>query len=374
MISFDLQLSRSGFSLDVSGVFDDGITAIFGPSGAGKSTLLNCIAGSLRPDGGWIELDDRVLFSSAEATREATWTTPEKRRIGTVYQDGALFPHLDIKHNIEFGYRLIPESSRRFDPLELAEFLGLSGLLTRKPAELSGGERQRVAIARALAISPNLLLLDEPLASLDAARRGSVLNYLKRVHVEFEIPMIYVSHSITEVVSIASKAMLLREGRVAGFDRPSALLLRAAAMGSVVGADPDAAGPDAAGTPTDRFENILDGVIGESTDHSTIVRVGDIEISTRRQNRNPGDSVVVSLGASQIILAASRPVNLSARNIVKGMVVEVWSSGGMVFTEIDAGPKFIVEITENAMSELGITVGNDVFLVFKSSSVDVFDA
>ena len=374
MISFDLQLSRSGFSLDVSGVFDDGITAIFGPSGAGKSTLLNCIAGSLRPDGGWIELDDRVLFSSAEATRIATWTAPEKRRIGTVYQDGALFPHLDVQRNIEFGYRLIPESSRRFDPLELAEFLGLSGLLTRKPAELSGGERQRVAIARALAISPNLLLLDEPLASLDAARRGSVLNYLKRVHVEFEIPMIYVSHSVTEVVSIASKAMLLREGRVAGFDRPSALLLRAAAMGSVVGADPDAAGPDAAGTPTDRFENILDGVIGESTDHSTIVRVGDIEISTRRQNRNPGDSVVVSLGASQIILAASRPVNLSARNIVKGMVVEVWSSGGMVFTEIDAGPKFIVEITENAMSELGITVGNEVFLVFKSSSVDVFDA
>ena len=374
MISFDLQLSRSGFSLDVSGVFDDGITAIFGPSGAGKSTLLNCIAGSLRPDGGWIELDDRVLFSSAEATRVATWTAPEKRRIGTVYQDGALFPHLDVQRNIEFGYRLIPESSRRFDPLELAEFLGLSGLLTRKPAELSGGERQRVAIARALAISPNLLLLDEPLSSLDAARRGSVLNYLKRAHVEFEIPMIYVSHSITEVVSIASKAMLLRDGRVAGFDRPSALLLHAATMGSAVGAGPDAAGPDAAGTPTDRFENILDGVIGESTDHSTIVRVGDIEISTRRQNRNPGDSVVVSLGASQIILAASRPVNLSARNIVKGMVVEVWSSGGMVFTEIDAGPKFIVEITENAMSELGITVGNDVFLVFKSSSVDVFDA
>ena len=186
--------------------------------------------------------------------------------------------------------------------------------------------------------------------------------------------MVYVSHSITEVVSVASKAMLLRDGRVAGFDRPSALLLRAAAMGGVADTGPDAAGPDAAGTPTDRFENILDGVIGESTGHSTAVRVGGIEISTRRQNRNPGDSVVVSLGANQIILAASRPVNISARNIIKGRVAEVWSSGGMVFTEVDAGPKFIVEVTENAMNELGITVGNDVFLVFKSSSVDVFDA
>ncbi len=171
MISFDLQLSRSGFSLDVSGDFDDGITAIFGPSGAGKSTLLNCIAGSLRPDGGRITLDDKVLFSSAEPDREATWTAPDKRRIGTVYQDGALFPHLGVLGNIEFGYRLISESNRRFDPLELAKFFGLSGLLDRKPGELSGGERQRVAIARALAISPALLLLDEPLASLDAARR-----------------------------------------------------------------------------------------------------------------------------------------------------------------------------------------------------------
>ena len=374
MISFDLQLSRSGFSLDVSGDFDDGITAIFGPSGAGKSTLLNCIAGSLRPDGGRITLDDRVLFSSAEPDREATWTAPDKRRIGTVYQDGALFPHLGVLGNIEFGYRLISESNRRFDPLELAKFFGLSGLLDRKPGELSGGERQRVAIARALAISPALLLLDEPLASLDAARRGSVLNYLKRVHREFEIPMIYVSHSITEVVSVASKAMLLRDGRVAGFDRPSALLLRDAIMGGVAAADPHTEGPAAAGTYADRFENILDGVVGESTAHSTVVRVGDIEISTRRQNRNRGDNVVVSLGASQIILAASYPENISARNIVKSRVTEVWLSGGMVFAEVDAGPKFIVEITENAMNELRISVGSDVFLVFKSSSVDVFDA
>lgn len=365
MISFDLQLKRSGFSLDVSGEFDDGITAIFGPSGAGKSTLLNCIAGSLRPDSGIIRLDDSVVFSSAEAI----WTAPEKRRIGTVYQDGALFPHLDVQRNIEFGYRLIPQASRRFDPLELAEFLGLSSLLTRKPGDLSGGERQRVAIARALAISPGLLLLDEPLASLDTARRGSVLNYLKRVHVEFEIPMIYVSHSITEVVSVASKAMLLRNGKVVGFDRPSALLLRAAAMGSVDDSD-----PATEYAWTDRFENILDGVVGESTEHSTTVRIGDLEISTRRQNRNPGEEVVVSLGASQIILASSRPTNISARNIVKGTVAEVWSNDGLVFTQVDAGPKFIVEITENAMNDLGITVGNDVFLVFKSSSVDVFDA
>jgi len=354
MISFDVQLNRAGFSLDVAGEFGDGITAVFGPSGAGKSSLLNCLSGSLRPSSGSVRIDGNTLYSS----NEGIWIAPEKRRIGTVYQDGALFPHLDVRGNIEFGWKLIADSDRRFAPLELAEFLGLSHLLDRKPDELSGGERQRVAIARALATSPKLLLLDEPLASLDAARRGSILNYLKRVHSEFAIPMVYVSHSISEVVSIASQAMLLREGEVEGFDRPSALLLGAAAAGGDI----------------DSFENILDGVIADSTDHLTTIRVGNVDISTRHQNKNPGESVVVSLGANQIILAADQPQNISARNILKGTVTEVWSKQGKVFTEVDVGQKFIVELTESALNDLGISVGNDVYLVFKSSSVEVFDA
>jgi molybdate transport system ATP-binding protein len=354
MITFDLQLNRPGFSLDVAGEFGDGITAVFGPSGAGKSTFLNCIAGSLRPDSGSISLDDDPLFVGSRSV----WVSPERRRIGTVYQDGALFPHLSVLGNIEFGWKLISETDRRFDPLELAEFFGLGDLLARRPAELSGGERQRVAIARALATSPRMLLLDEPLASLDAGRRGSILNYLKRVHVEFAIPMIYVSHSISEVVSVASKAMLLRQGRVEGFDRPSELLLGAAAAGGGI----------------DSFENILDGVIGDSTEQLTTVRVGDVDISTRHQNKNPGDRVVVSLGANQIILAAEQPRQLSARNIISGRVSEVWSDDAKVFVEVDVGQKFIVELTENSLIELGISVGNNVFLVFKSSSVDVFDA
>jgi molybdate transport system ATP-binding protein len=353
MISFDVQLDRQGFSLDVSGEFGDGITAVFGPSGAGKSSLLNCIAGSVKPSGGEIRIDGELVYSSSLGISFA----PERRRIGTVYQDGALFPHLDVRRNIEFGWRLIAESDRRLDPLEIADVLGLSALLDRKPGELSGGERQRVAIARALATSPSLLLLDEPLASLDEARRGSILNFLKRVHTEFRMPMIYVSHSISEVVSIASNAMLLRDGRVEGFDRPSALLLGAAA-----------------GDGVDSFQNILDGVIGESPDSLTTVRVGSVEISTRHLNKNPGESVVVSLGANQIILAADEPSNISARNILKGKVAEVWSSEGKVFTEVDVGEKIIVELTENALMDLGVAVGSEVFLVFKSSSVDVYDA
>ena len=354
MISFDLRIDRRGFSLDVSGQFDEGVTAVFGPSGAGKTTLLNCLAGSMRPDSGSIEIDGENVYSSADGI----WVRPEKRRIGTVYQDGALFPHLSVRRNIDFGWKLVPAEQRRLDPLEIAELLGLSDLLERMPSELSGGERQRVAIARALAISPRLFFLEEPLASLDVARKGSILNYLKRVHDEFKIPMVYVSHSVTEVVSIASHAMLIRDGSVLGFDRPSALLLTAALDGSSV----------------ERFENILYGVVGDSTDQLTTIEIDRISISTRHQNKNPGEKVVVSLGANQIILAPSEPNQLSARNVLKGRVKEIWSSNGKVFAEVDVGPEIIVELTESALNELGISVRSDVFLIFKSSSVDVFDA
>ena len=354
MISFNIQLNRPEFSLSAKGEFNDGITAVFGPSGAGKSSLLNCLAGSVKPSDGSVTLDGITLYSGSDGIR----VSPEKRRIGTVYQDGALFPHLSVRKNIEFGWKLLPKSQRRLDPLEISDLLGLTHLLDRAPNELSGGERQRVAIARALATSPVLLLLDEPLASLDAARRCSILNYLKRVHAEFSMPMIYVSHSISEVVSIASSVMLLRDGKVEGFGRPSTLLFGTASTGAEV----------------DSFDNILEGVIRDSTDHLTTVRVGDVDISTRHQNKNLGDRVVISLGANQIILASGEPNNLSARNILKGTVSEIWSNAGKMFTEIDIGEKFIVELTENALNNLGIAVGQNVFLVFKSSSVDVYDA
>jgi len=198
--------------------------------------------------------------------------------------------------------------------------------------------------------------LDEPLASLDTARRGSILNYLKRVHAEFDIPMIYVSHSISEVVSIASSAMMLEAGKVVGFDRPTALLPYLGNSEEI-----------------DKFENIFDGVVGLSTDYLTTVEVNGVEISIGRLSKSIGERVMVSLGANQIILAAERPGNISARNIIKGKVVETWSNLGKVFVHVDAGPKFIVELTENALKDLGILIGSDVFLVFKSSSVAVFD-
>jgi molybdate transport system ATP-binding protein len=187
-----------------------GVTALFGPSGAGKTSLVNMIAGLLKPDRGSIVLDDTILFDQAEAIN----VPPHRRRIGYVFQEGRLFPHLSVRQNLDYGRRM---SGRPRDPAEferIAALLGITHLLQRRPRMLSGGERQRVAIGRALLMQPRLLLLDEPLASLDAGHKGEILPYLLRLRDQAAIPMVYVSHIAAELRQIATTVVQLEEGRV----------------------------------------------------------------------------------------------------------------------------------------------------------------
>jgi len=187
-----------------------GVTALFGPSGAGKTSLVNMIAGLLKPDRGSIVLGDTILFDQAEAIN----VPPHRRRIGYVFQEGRLFPHLNVRQNLDYGRRM---SGRPRDPGEferIATLLGVTHLLQRRPRMLSGGERQRVAIGRALLIQPRLLLLDEPLASLDAGHKGEILPYLLRLRDQAAIPMVYVSHIAAELRQIATTVVQLEEGRV----------------------------------------------------------------------------------------------------------------------------------------------------------------
>jgi molybdate transport system ATP-binding protein len=188
-----------------------GATALFGPSGAGKTSLINMIAGLLKPDRGCIVLDDTILFDGAKSIN----VPPHRRRIGYVFQEGRLFPHLSVRQNLDYGRRM---SSRSRDAAEferIAALLGITHLLARRPRMLSGGERQRVAIGRALLMQPRLLLLDEPLASLDAGHKGEILPYLMRLRDEAAVPMVYVSHIAAEVRQIATHVVRLDQGRVA---------------------------------------------------------------------------------------------------------------------------------------------------------------
>ena len=210
VLACDVQKTLGAFTLDIA-LEASGVTALFGPSGSGKTSLINMIAGLMRPDAGRIVLDGEVLFDDARGIDVRPW----KRRIGTVFQEGRLFPHLSVKHNLDYGRWMsgLPADSKAF--AHTAELLDIGHLVDRRPGKLSGGERQRIAIGRALLMKPRLLLLDEPLASLDAARKAEILPYLERLRDDAGVPMIYVSHDPAEVARIATHVVRLDAGRVA---------------------------------------------------------------------------------------------------------------------------------------------------------------
>lgn len=357
VLRFSFARVQGDFSLEVAGNFGAGITALFGPSGSGKTTLLNCLAGLLKPDDGEIVLYGRDLYRGSPKM----FVPPEKRRIGLVFQDGALFPHMSVSGNIMYGRALTPEADRRVDVDHVVDLLGLRPLMDRSPGSLSGGERQRVAIARALAMSPGLLLLDEPMASLDAHLRGVVLSYLRRVHDDLGIPMVYVSHSISEVLALADDALVLSRGRVVASGRPSRVLLDPV-VGGMFGDDP--------------VENLLDGTVIEQGGggQSGRVRVGAIEIVTPPMDRPSGAPVIVALGAEEIILATEKPSGLSARNVIIGSITDLDPVSNGVYASVDIGVPMFVELTQGAVDALSLERGQDAYLVFKTSSIKLLDA
>jgi molybdate transport system ATP-binding protein len=210
VLAIDVEKQLGAFELNVRFAAAGGATALFGPSGAGKTSVVNMIAGLLVPDRGSIELDDAVLFDAASRIN----VPPHRRRIGYVFQEGRLFPHLSVRQNLDYGRRMSrrPRDAGEFE--RIAALLDIGDLLERRPRMLSGGERQRVAVGRALLMRPRLLLLDEPLASLDAARKREILPYLVRLRDDARVPIVYVSHTPAEVRRIATTVIRLEAGRV----------------------------------------------------------------------------------------------------------------------------------------------------------------
>jgi molybdate transport system ATP-binding protein len=210
MLSIDIDKRLGDFSLSASFRGDGGVTALFGPSGAGKTTVVNMIAGLVRPDRGRIAIGGDVLFDSA-----ARIDVPvHRRRIGYVFQDGRLFPHLSVRHNLDYGRWMNGHPRDETAFRRIAGLLDIDALLDRRPGGLSGGERQRIALGRALLAQPRLLLLDEPMASLDAARKREILPYFARLRDETRLPMIYVSHDAAEVKHLADRVVLIDGGRI----------------------------------------------------------------------------------------------------------------------------------------------------------------
>jgi molybdate transport system ATP-binding protein len=209
-LAVEIRHGLERIALDVTLRAGGGLTAIVGPSGAGKTTLLHLVAGLLRPDAGRIVLGDDVLVD----TSRGVFVPPDRRRIGYVTQESRLFPHLTVRQNLGYGHWFTPMHERRLTPAAVIAMLDLDGLLARRPSRLSGGERQRVALGRALMTSPRLLLLDEPLAAVDVARRQDILPYLDRLRRELALPTLYVTHAVEEIATRAETVVAMDEGRV----------------------------------------------------------------------------------------------------------------------------------------------------------------
>ena len=352
-LRFDITKRLGNFELRCSATFGQGITAVFGPSGSGKTTLLNCVAGLAKPDDGEIEVLGQTVYSSSRKVG----IPPERRAVGYVFQDSALFPHLSVRDNIRYGNRLTPEARRVVSVERIVDLLQLQNLMDRGVSDLSGGERQRVALARALAASPRLLLLDEPISSLDLAFRGLILRYLRQVRDELGIPMVYVSHSISEVMAIADDVLVLSGGAQVTQGWPSTVL-----------ANP-------------RLSRIADYAALENLIDADVVRKRpdgwqvELEASGSRLlapevQAEPGERVTISIRASDILVALDVPARISAQNVLPGVVEEVHPQGPRVVLFVNAaGVRMMAEITPDALRSLDLSVGDRVYLIIKSTSI-----
>lgn len=341
------------FSLDVGLEFPPGVTIIFGASGAGKTTLLDCVAGLRTPGSGEISLGEQRFFSS----RNATNLRVQARRIGYVLQDLALFPHLSAAKNIIYGLAGLSRNEQESRTAAILDAFRIAHLRDRKPAEISGGERQRVALARALVMNPCLLLLDEPLAALDATTRSKIIDDLRTWNDQHRIPVLYVTHNREEVFALGERVVLLENGRVIAQGTPHEVMTapRRETVAQLAG-----------------FENVLDGVVvAAHEDRGTMTcRVGEtnVELETPLVRAETGSPLKIGIRAGDILLANVEPRGLSARNIVPGRVSSIQQRDVIVSASVDCGVRFEVHLTLAARDSLGLQLGQSVWLIVKTHS------
>jgi len=341
------------FKLDIDITLSPGITILFGPSGVGKTTLLNCIAGLTIPETGKIAIGERILFDSETAT-----DVPVKdRSIGYLFQDLALFPHLTAQKNIAYGLARINATERRRRTDTILESFRISHIRDRRPGEISGGERQRVALARALVTYPCVLLLDEPMAALDAPTKSKIIDDLRAWHRGHRIPILYVTHSREEVFALGERVIVLENGRVTACGTPHEVMTapRQETVAQLAG-----------------FENIFDAVVLVShEDRGTMTcRLAgtSVELETPLVRADIGSILRVGIRAGDILLATARPQGLSARNIIPGEVISLEQRDVIVSVGVDCGIRIEVHITLAARDSLQLRPGCDVWLIVKTHS------
>jgi molybdate transport system ATP-binding protein len=342
-------------SLDAAFESSGRLTALFGPSGSGKTSLVNIIAGLIRPDQGFVRVDGTTLVD----TKSGAFLPKHRRRIGYVFQDARLFPHMTVRQNLAYGRWFVPRGERYADERRMVELLGIGDLLDRRPGRLSGGEKQRVAIGRALIASPRLILMDEPLASLDEQRKAEILPYIERLRDETKMPIVYVSHAIAEVARLATDVVLLAAGKVAAAGPTAEILQRL----DLLPADEVGEGGALLEMAVDRHDEKFG---------MTVLSSAAGEITVPKIEAPVGAPVRLRIRARDVMVATEAPRGLSALNVLAGRIAGMNTDGGpLVDVRIDCnGEAVLARLTRQSTHTLGLALGQEVFAVVKTVSFE----
>ena len=355
MIDVDIDQQLGAFRLAVKFSAEAPIVGLFGRSGAGKSSVINAIAGITKPARGHVCINDVSLFDAAKGVD----LPPEDRRIGYVFQDALLFPHMDVRANLLYGQRLRPSEDRFIEEARVVELLGLGELLRRKPNTLSGGEKQRVAIGRALLAQPRILLMDEPLAALDIPRKSEILEYIERLRDELSIPIVYVSHSVAEISRLADTVVVLSDGKCI-------------AVGDV----DEVMGRLDLRPATGRYEagSLIEAKVAahDLDDQLTTLAFDGGELIVPHLDASIGERVRARIRARDVSLATQRPAGISILNVLPACVAVIDEGAGpIVDVQLAVGGTTLnARITRRSLQQLGVHVGQDVYALVKAVSFD----
>ncbi|HEY2874474.1 MAG TPA: molybdenum ABC transporter ATP-binding protein [Reyranella sp.] len=347
-LDIDVEHTRGSFHLAALFVAQPGVTALFGRSGSGKSTLVDIVAGLVRPQRGRIVIDGETLVD----TEKRVFVPRHRRRVGYVFQDSRLFPHLSVRQNLVYGrWFSRGKGGVAGDFSSIVDLLGIGHLIERRPDSLSGGERQRVAIGRALLAHPKMLLMDEPLASLDEQRRAEILPYIERLR-DIGVPILYVSHSVAEVARLATTVVILNAGQVT-------------AVGPVLDILPLADASDGG--------SVLDAVVADHDETFQLTRLTSPagELQVPRLNAAAGSTVRAYIRSRDVMLSLQAPQDISALNVLTAKVAQIAPSGAQADVRLDCnGATLVARLTAKSVQRLALAPGRPVFAVIKSVSFE----